>query len=89
MYSVARDILGEPADAEDVVFEIFLALLEKRAFLPRCPGVGYLLTAARHQALRRRLYAWERARVAMDPQVLVLAEQAMYQRHGPAVAVPR
>ena len=88
VYSVARQILGEPADAEDVVSEIFLTLLEKRAFLPRCPGVGYLLTAARHQALRRKLYSWARLVVAMDPPTLVLAEQAMYKPHQPAVTVP-
>ena len=88
MYSVARQILGDHATAEDVVSEIFVTLLAKRVYLPRCPGIGYLLTAARHTALRHRRYAWSRFVVAMDPGVLVLAEQAMARPGQPTMTVP-
>jgi DNA-directed RNA polymerase specialized sigma24 family protein len=86
-YDVARRIVG-PTEAEDVVSEVFLTLLAKRAYLRRHPDVGYLLLATRHTAMRRHLYAWARLTVAMDPGTLVLAEQAMYKPHQPALAVP-
>jgi DNA-directed RNA polymerase specialized sigma24 family protein len=87
-YDVARRIVG-PTEADDVVSEVFLTLLEKRAYLRRHPDVGYLLLATRHTAIRRHLYAWAKRVVAMDPQDLRLAEQAMYQPSQPAMAVPR
>jgi hypothetical protein len=77
-----------PAHAEDVVHDVTLFLLAKRAHLKDTPGRRYFLKAVKHAALRRLLYAWERTTVAMDPDDLVLAEQATYDRTGAAMAVP-
>lgn len=86
---IARAIVGD-ADAEDVVHDVTLYLLEKRPYLKDAPGRAYFLTAVKHTALRRLLYAWSRYVVAMDPETLVLAEQAMYdptQPVGPGAVV--
>lgn len=41
------------------------------------PGPGYFFTAVTRTAKRRYLYAWAKYSVPMDPDDLVLAEQAM------------
>lgn len=71
---IARPIVGE-ADAEDVVSDVVLFLLRKRVYLKAHLGPAYFLTAVRNGALRKRLYAWARYVVAMDPEDLVIAEQ--------------
>lgn len=73
---LAWSICGELL-AEDVVHDVTVALLEKRDYLSRAPGEAYFLTAVRHGALRKLLYAWARYTVAMDPDQVVYAEQAM------------
>ena len=70
-------------DAEDVVQDVALYLLEKKDYLTKVPGPAYFYTAVSRTAKRRHLYAWTKYVVAMDPETLVLAEQAMYERdHG-------
>lgn len=71
----AQRIVG--ADAEDVVHDVTLYLLEKRDFLTDIPGQAYFLTAVRNGALRVLVYAWHRYVVAMDPEDLLIAEQMM------------
>jgi hypothetical protein len=61
---LARGIVG--ADAEDVVQDVTLYLLEKRGYQRAVPGPAYFLTAVRKAALRRLVYAWSRYVVAMD-----------------------
>lgn len=73
---LARRICGA-ADAEDILQNVTLYLLEKRDYFYVAPGATYFLKAVRHTARRVRHYAWARYRVAMDPADLVLAEQAM------------
>jgi len=75
-------------DAEDVVGDVFLSIWKNRDYLKSPPGRAYLFKAVEHWALRKHLYAWERTTVAMDPDVLVVAEQAMYDPTQPALAVP-
>jgi hypothetical protein len=41
------------------------------------PGPAYFRTAVRQHALRLRLYAWAKHVVAMDPEDVLYAEQAM------------
>ena len=71
---LARRIVG--ADAEDVVHDVMLYLLEKRDYLRDAPGAAYFLTAVKNTALRRLLYAWARYVVTVpDEQAgLVLAK---------------
>jgi DNA-directed RNA polymerase specialized sigma24 family protein len=66
-------------DAEDVVSEVFLYLWRKRDLLREPPGRAYLFKAVTHGAIRVHQSAWARHVVAMDPEDLVLAEQAMYE----------
>jgi hypothetical protein len=73
---IARSICGN-LEAEDVVHDLTLYLLEKRDYLRFPPTANYFLRAAQHGALRKRLYAWARFTVAMDPEDLLLAERAM------------
>jgi hypothetical protein len=81
---LAEGIAGR-LHGEDVVSEVVTYLLEHRDFLRQPPPPRYFLTAVRNTALRRLLYAWSRYVVAMDPEDLVLAEQAMEgQRRGQA-----
>jgi hypothetical protein len=75
-------------DAEDVVSDVFLYLWRKRDFLKAPPGRAYLFKAVEHGAIRARRSAWRRRVVAMDPEDLVLAEQAMYDPTHPAESVP-
>ena len=77
---IARRIVG--ADAEDVVHDVTLYLLEKRDYLRDAPGRGYFLTAVKHTALRRLLYAWARLVVAVDPETLVIIEQMTHLSRG-------
>ena len=78
---LARRFVG--AEAEDVVHDVTLYLLERRDYLRAVPGAAYFLTAVRRTALRR-LQAWSsRHVVAMDPETLVIAEQMTFQgRNG-------
>ena len=69
---IARGIVG--ADAEDAVHDVTAWLLEKRDYLRDAPGAAYFLTAVKHTALRRLLYAWARLVVAVDPETLVIIE---------------
>ena len=52
------------------------------------PGRACLFKAVEHGAVRRRRHAWTKYTVAMDPEDLVLAEQATYDPTGAAIAVP-
>jgi hypothetical protein len=52
------------------------------------PGRAYLFKAVTNGALRVRRSAWARHVVALDPETLVLAEQATYDPTSPAIAVP-
>ena len=71
---IARRVVG--ADTEDVVHDVTLyLLLEKRDYLRDAPGEAYFLTAVKHTALRRLLYAWARYVVVVDPETLLLIEQ--------------
>src|SRR5262245_15768412 len=73
----AQSIVGA-VHAEDVVQDVVLYMFEKRDYLEPGPLTAYFFTAVRTTAFRRRHYAWERYVVPMDPEDLVLAEQAMY-----------
>jgi len=53
-------------EAEDVVHDVTVYLLEKRDDLTAIPGKAYFLTAVRNGALRWLLYAWSRRTVVMD-----------------------
>jgi DNA-directed RNA polymerase specialized sigma24 family protein len=64
-------------EAEDVVSDVFLYLWRKRDLLKAPPGRAYLFKAVEHGAIRARTHAWARNVVAMDPEDLMLAEQAM------------
>lgn len=70
---LAWGIVG--AEAEDVVHDVALYLLEKREYLKDAPGEAYFLTAVKHTALRRLRYAWRRCTVLLDPGDLVIVEQ--------------
>jgi hypothetical protein len=72
---IARKICHH--EAEDVVHDTTLYMLEKRDYLQPPTLKAYFFRAVWHAALRRRLYFWARSVVAMDPEALVLAEQAM------------
>lgn len=84
---VAARICG-PAFAEDVVHDVVLYLLEKRALLKDAPGRGYFLTAVKHGATRRLLYAWERLTVRMDPDALIIAEQMTHPSRARRLPAP-
>jgi hypothetical protein len=73
---VAEHICGR-VEGEDVVSDVVAWLLEHRDYLQRTPGPAYFFQAVTNNALRRRLYAWARYVVAMDPETLVIVEQMM------------
>jgi Sigma-70 region 2 len=73
---IARSIVGD-ALAEDCASEVSLYLLERRVYLRRSPSPAYFYTAVRHSALRVLRSSWHRTVVAMDPDDLLAAEQAM------------
>jgi hypothetical protein len=52
------------------------------------PTRAYFFRAVVHGAIRARTHAWTRYVVAMDPEVLVLAEQMTYDPTQRVVAVP-
>ena len=52
------------------------------------PTRAYFVRAVAHGPMRARTHAWARHVVAMDPEVLALAEQMTYGPTQPAVAVP-
>jgi hypothetical protein len=57
-------------------------LLEKREYLTAVPGKAYFLTAVKHTALRRLLYAGARYTVFMDSQALLIAEAMTHPRRA-------
>jgi hypothetical protein len=77
---IARKICHH--DAEDVVHDTTIYMLEKRDVLRPPTLKQYFFQAVWNAARRRRLYFWARYVVAMDPDDLILAEQAMYERHS-------
>jgi DNA-directed RNA polymerase specialized sigma24 family protein len=80
------------AEAEDVVHDVTLYLLEKRDYLRDAPGAAYFLTAVKNGALRRLLYASHRYTVFVDPETLVLIEAmahpARVRRSNTTVRLP-
>jgi DNA-directed RNA polymerase specialized sigma24 family protein len=74
----ARGHLAE-AEAEDVVQDVFLAIWKTRHYFVEPPPPAYVYRAAIHSARRLHRYAWRRYVVPMAPDVLGLAEQAMYR----------
>jgi hypothetical protein len=76
---LARSICGE-AEGEDVVQDVALYMLSRRAYLNTPVGRAYFLRAVMHTALRRHLYGWARYVVAMDPDMLEVVEAAMARR---------
>ena len=52
----------------------------KSHYLRDVPGAAYFITAVKHTALRRLLYAWARYVVAVDPETLLLIEQMTHFR---------
>jgi DNA-directed RNA polymerase specialized sigma24 family protein len=65
------------AEAEDIVSEVMLYLLEHRDFLKAPPGRAYFFKTVTNAARRRHLYAWARHVVAMDSHDLLIAEEMM------------
>jgi len=54
LYRVAVGMLGSPHDAEDVVQEVFVAMIRSRETLERVENLrAYLFAALRHAAMRR------------------------------------
>lgn len=82
---LARSICGT-LHAEDVVHDLVLYLLEKRDYLRFPPNEAYVLRAVKHGALRKLIYGWHRYTVAMDPEDLAIAEQAMAREGRPAAS---
>jgi hypothetical protein len=81
----AARIVG-PTVAEDCVQDAVTYLLSKRDYLTHF-GVGYFYQVVKNFARRHRRYGWSKYLVAMDPDDLLFAEQAMEgKRRGRSVA---
>lgn len=71
--ATARRICG-PLYAEDVVHDVAVYLLAQREYLRVVPGPAYFLRAVKNGALLQLQSAWRRRVVAMDLDVLLIAE---------------
>jgi sigma-70-like protein len=56
---LAARVLGK-SEAQDVVHDVFVYVLEKRRYIRQVPGRAYLFTAVRHAAIRRFVRYWSR-----------------------------
>ncbi len=68
LYSIALRILGEPADAEDVVQDVFLALWEKAASFEaqRGSAFGWAVTLTRNRAIDKLRTRRRRSQLLAD-----------------------
>jgi hypothetical protein len=74
---IARHLCGD-LHAEDCVQDVVVYMLEKRDLLTAPPNKRYFFKAVTHGAMRRHRAAWAKYVVPLDPEDLVLAEQAVY-----------
>ena len=83
----ARALVGDPAAAEDVLQDTFIAALQNAgSFRAEASVKTWLYTIARHEALRRRRRA---ARVDLEPDLEKLGTAAGWGAEEPDAALER
>lgn len=73
---LAARLLG-PSEAQDVVHDVFVYLLERRRHLKQAPTRGYLFVAVRHASIRRWVRYWSRVTLMCRVEEYQNAEQLL------------
>lgn len=80
-HRTARAIVGR-AEADDIVQDVLVSILQRRDYLRPPLGRAYLLSAVRQHALWTAQRPWAWRRVAVDPAVLTGLENGSLDRYS-------